>query len=453
MNWTPEQILGLAPDASAAKAGQGLAAARHWQTLGCDGRSVWGLCQGSGKNPYQTQIDMSEPAFKCSCPSRKFPCKHGLGLFLLLANQPQAFTENLTPAWVSEWLESRVRRAEQKAEKLQTVENTVDETAQAKRAAARETKVAAGMRELELWLRDLVRNGLAVAQTQPPQFWERMSARLVDAQAPGLARLVREMGGAAVSGGSGEGWQTRLLERAGRLHLLIEGYKRIHELPEDHQSDIRTAIGWTINQNDLMAQPGVRDCWQVLGSRVEQEERLRAQRTWLWGVSTNRPAMILQFAHGHQPLDASLVTGTKFDAELTFYPGAVAMRALVKERFSDVESAVSLTGYETITSAVAAYAAALARNPWMEQFPLLLTAVTPMRRNDVWELRDGDGHVLPIHPNYDAWTILAMSGGHPLSLLGEWDGDQLVPLSAWEHLLGAPTSLSATDPQGRAYAL
>ncbi|HMX29515.1 MAG TPA: SWIM zinc finger domain-containing protein, partial [Blastocatellia bacterium] len=408
MNWTSEQILGLAPDASSAKAGQGLAAARHWQTLGCDDNTAWGLCQGSGKNPYQAQIDLSEPAFKCSCPSRKFPCKHALGLFLLLANQQQAFTETSPPDWVGEWLASRAKRAEQKAEKQQTKEKPVDEAAQAKRSAAREAKVAAGIRELELWLRDLVRNGLAAAQTQPPQFWERMAARLVDAQAPGLAQMVRDLGGAAASG---DGWHSRLLERAGKLHLLLEGYKRLPELPEEHQTDIRALIGWTVNQDDLLSQPGARDKWLVLGQRVEQEERLRVQRVWLWGENSHRAAMILNFAHGQQPLDASLVTGTKFDAELVFYPGAIAQRALVKERFAEVEQAANLTSYQTVSAALAAYAAALARRPWMEYFPMPLVAVTPLRRNEQWMLRDGEARLLPLHRSFDGWAMTGMSGG------------------------------------------
>jgi hypothetical protein len=222
-----------------------------------------------------------------------------------------------------------------------------------------------------------------------------------------------------------------LLECAGKLHLLVEGYKRIHELPEENQADIRAGVGWTLNQEELLARPGVRDRWLVVGARVEQEERLRVQRVWLWGETTRRAAMILHFAHGHLPLDASLVTGTKFEAELVFYPGAFALRALVKERFSEVEQAAALPGYETISAAVAAYAAALARHPWIERFPMLLTNITPVRRNDEWALHDYDGRVLPIHSSVDAWVILAMSGGHPLALFGEWDGDSLWPLSAW----------------------
>ncbi|HYE72970.1 MAG TPA: SWIM zinc finger family protein, partial [Blastocatellia bacterium] len=54
LNLTSEQIIALAPDASSAKAGQGLANARHWVTLGCNDQFVWGECQGSGKTPYQT---------------------------------------------------------------------------------------------------------------------------------------------------------------------------------------------------------------------------------------------------------------------------------------------------------------------------------------------------------------------------------------------------------------
>lgn len=78
LNLTEEQILQLAPDDSSVKAGKGLATLSKWVLRECSGRAVWGHCQGSGKNPYQTVIDLNDIAFKCSCPSRKFPCKHGL---------------------------------------------------------------------------------------------------------------------------------------------------------------------------------------------------------------------------------------------------------------------------------------------------------------------------------------------------------------------------------------
>jgi len=112
MNFSPEQIIALAPDAPSAKAGRSLATARKWFARGCDERAVWGECQGSGQEPYRTQIDLTEPAFGCTCPSRKFPCKHALGLFLLFAAEGQTFERPERPAWVAEWLEKRDQQSQ-----------------------------------------------------------------------------------------------------------------------------------------------------------------------------------------------------------------------------------------------------------------------------------------------------------------------------------------------------
>src|SRR5579862_8348635 len=114
--WTTQQILALAPDPASAKAGQGLGSPGKWVTLGGCPEVVWGECQGSGSKPYEVQIELSEPAFRCSCPSRKFPCKHGIGLFLIYANNLSAIKEATPPAWVSDWLGKREEKAEKKKE-------------------------------------------------------------------------------------------------------------------------------------------------------------------------------------------------------------------------------------------------------------------------------------------------------------------------------------------------
>ena len=68
--WTAQRILQLAPDPASGKAGQGLASPRKWPSLGHDADAVWGECQGSGAKPYQVQVALAGPSFKCSCPSR-----------------------------------------------------------------------------------------------------------------------------------------------------------------------------------------------------------------------------------------------------------------------------------------------------------------------------------------------------------------------------------------------
>src|SRR5215208_6512570 len=266
MSYTPEQIIALAPDAASAKAGQSLATARKWSALGCDERAVWGECLGSGKEPYRTQIDLAEPAFRCSCPSHKFPCKHALGLFLLFAAEGQTFGRPGRPEWVAEWLEKRgqqAQRARKKSEEKKGEVETLDgsETPKRKRAAAktgraseRHSRVSAGLAELELWLRDLVRRGLADAQSQPTKYWEQMTARLVDAQAPGAARRVRELSSATASA---EGWAEAVLSRIGLLYLLVEAFKRIDTLPEPVQADVRACLGWTIREEELSADAGM----------------------------------------------------------------------------------------------------------------------------------------------------------------------------------------------------
>ena len=94
--YTAAQIAQLAPDAASNKAAAALGA-NKWPLLEKQGNALWGHCQGSGKNPYQTAVDLSaEPAFKCSCPSRKFPCKHGLALLLRYAENPERFQEGPT---------------------------------------------------------------------------------------------------------------------------------------------------------------------------------------------------------------------------------------------------------------------------------------------------------------------------------------------------------------------
>ena len=90
--WTREQVSSMAPDAASMKSAQKLAHAAKWQTLGRSETALWGEIKGSGKNPYQARIDLGEPAFKCSCPSRKFPCKHALGLAMIYATDTGALS-------------------------------------------------------------------------------------------------------------------------------------------------------------------------------------------------------------------------------------------------------------------------------------------------------------------------------------------------------------------------
>lgn len=422
--WTSEQVFALAPDASSAKNGQSLATLRKWASLGRHETFVWGECQGSGKTPYRTQIDLSEPAFRCSCPSRKFPCKHGLGLFLILAEQSNQIAEIEPPDWVTQWMESRTQKAEKQAQKK---EQAADPVAQAKRAAARQGKVSAGIQELRLWLEDRIRQGLIALQQESYQVWDSIAARMVDAQAPGLARRLRELAGMVHLGASGH---QQLLAQLGQLYLITEGYQRIESLPPAVQADLKTQIGWSINQEDVLKEPSQADLWIVVGQRSEVEERLKVRRTWLYGIQSTRFALLLDFAHGNQSFSDHWISGTCLEAELVFYPSAYPLRALIKTRQEATQLTKAPPGMR-ISAAIAQYGNAIAHCPWIEQMPMILDAVTLVKDRDRWMLQDAEGYCLAYCSDTEDWTLLALSGGHSFTAFGEWNGKDFRLLTSW----------------------
>lgn len=431
--WKTEQIIALAPDASSEKNGRALANAAKWLTRGRSENAVWGECQGSGKNPYQTAIDLREPAFKCSCPSRKFPCKHALGLFLLFAAQENLFTTENPPAFCAEWLEKREAQKVKKETKAETEltaeEKEKREKSKAKRAAEREKKVAEGLRELEIWLKDLIRQGLATAKNQPANYWEKIAKRMIDAQAAGAARMIRDLSGAI---SQNENWAEDFLARAGKIFLLVEAYKNLENLPENIQTDVKTAIGWTTKEDELETAETVGDEWFVVGQRVYEEEKMRVQRTWLFGEETRRAALLLDFAFQNQPLDVSMVVGTKIKAELAFYPGNLPLRSVIKNRGDGLEHFNKLKGSENFDEFLEKYSEAVSRNLWLEVFPAALENVVPVIRDERIFLRDANAKLLPLK-----WSIenllhlIAFSGGREIDFFGEWDGATLFPMRAF----------------------
>ncbi|EIP98937.1 SWIM zinc finger-containing protein [Opitutaceae bacterium TAV1] len=428
--WTSDQATSLAPDASSLKAAQGMASSRKWPSLGHDDDFIWGLAQGSGKEPYQVVVELAGPAFKCSCPSRKFPCKHGLGLLLLWAGQPGAVSASDRPPWVAEWASKRNERvAKQEARAAAQTETAsaapVDPSAQAKRREKRETNIQRGLDQLEGWMADLARQGMAAVATAGYAFWEEPARRLVDAQAAGLARRVRALG--AVNR-SRPDFEERATVALGRLHLTAAGYRRRSGLGEEWQAELAGQIGWTVDQEELRAQPGIKDRWLVAGQTVTEEERLLARATYLFGAS-GQVAQLLEFTAAGQPAVSPLAPGRWCEAELVFFPGVQPLRALLKTPPRDVP-AVPLHFCEQCVEVISAHAARLAANPLAEPLPVLVR-LTPVRSNGRWWLREAEGAALPVAPAFArGWELAACSGGEPLDLAGLWDGFDFLPLGA-----------------------
>lgn len=424
--WTAERVTQLAPDPASAKAGQGLASPRKWVSVGRDDVAVWGECQGSGSKPYQVQVDLAEPAFKCSCPSRKFPCKHGIGLMLIFASSETAVGAAPRPAWVEEWMGGRAQRAEKKKVVAESPPKPVDEAAQAKRREKRLAATAEGLAAVKVWAEDLVHGGIATAPTRGYAFYDEPARRMIDAQAPGVARRLKDLGAIA---SAGAGWQRPFLEKLASVHLLARAFERLDQLPEPTRDDVLAAIGLAGRQEEVLDLPPVRDRWQILAQEVEVEDRLRVQRTWLFGAQARRPALVLAFAHGNAPLDVSLPPGCAFDGELCFFPGN-GVRAAVKSRgdLSDIEKPV---GFDTLDALCDAASALFARQPWLDEIAAPIASVIPAKADEGWALIDRAGRSLPCVAGDEtaAWTLLAISGGAPVDVAAAYDGRRLRPLA------------------------
>lgn len=425
-SWTTEQAVSLAPDAAALKTAQGLASPRKWSALGRADDCVWGLAQGSGAQPYQVQIDLSEPAFKCSCPSRKFPCKHGLGLLLLLAGQPSALAAGVKPDWVVEWLTKRAQKAtKQEAKASETAAAPPDPLAQARRREKRTANVAQGVAFLDGWLRDLARQGLAAAAPSGYGYWDAPARRLVDAQAPGLARRVRTLGSLV---GSSNRADEQAIAELGRLYLLVAASRRRDQLSPAWQEEIDAQLGWTIEQDELRQRGGVSGTWFVGAQTVHEEEKILTRTSYLFSTGGD-VARLFEFSPAAHPSVTSLALGRWFDGELVYFPGVRNRRALWKAPPQDSASG-SLAYFRRCEEVLAAHAASLAENPLAEALPAAVE-LTPQRQGDRWWLGDESGAALPVIGTFAlGWELLACSGGHALALVGLWDGFTFTPLTA-----------------------
>lgn len=441
--WTTEQIMGLSPDNYAIKIGRNLALAEKWLLTQCNaqGHRIWAEYRNTGAKIVQTAIAPQPLHFTCSCGSRKLPCNHVLALLLLWTEQPETFEQAQPPAWVQSWLE---QQPSPRVSSAQNLAASPSERADYDERRLQNTR--AGLKELQLWLQDMVRGGFATLENRPKNYWDAMANRLVDAQAGALGRELKAIGAFVTLAAAGKtpkqlghangaltDWPQKLLSKLGRIHLLIQGFERFDTLSPQTQSDLREAVGWLGRPNPAAAHSEiVADHWLVMGKVVTDEGRHKMQRTWLWGQRTNRPAQIIHLLYKPQSIDVSLIVGSTVEAELVFAANSTPLRAELYKRGQTEPAAQFVCGSDSIATAVAAYGTAVAANPWLAHFPLALSAVTICRQHQSWFVQDVAGDLLPLPPGFEhGWHLSALGHSAPFALFGEWDGESFTPLTVW----------------------
>ena len=193
LSLTEDTIQRVAPDTESVQAARGLLKKNSFLDLGISADQTWllGRCKGSGKQPYEVSVDLadsSNPTCRCNCPSRKFPCKHGLGLMLLYLQSADKFSEREPSAELLAKREKKAARDQKKVEGGEAAPRKVNKAALAKKAAAQRD----GLDLLEKLVIDLVSGGQWFEATRLDKL-ERQVKQLGDAYLPGAMYVLNRL--------------------------------------------------------------------------------------------------------------------------------------------------------------------------------------------------------------------------------------------------------------------
>lgn len=489
--WTTEQVIGLAPDKYHVRTSRGFAVPEKWTQLGRMDDTIWGVFPIKGKPALFSTVNLIELSLNCSCKSRKYPCNHLLSLLLLYAESAESFTDAQIPAkYADQTTAHRTDNKRKSGGKRKPAKETKKRNADILRSEQRRRQnITAGLLELELWLHDMIEHGLAAVQDHPKTYWTTMADRLVDYQVGEIAQRIRTM---SLLPGREVDWHETLLKEVGWLYLLIQGFKQYDDLPLDMQMNLRMAVGWMPRFHEAIARgqdtewQKITDSWIVIGKQSELRGKQTLRRTWLWGAATNRPALLLDVMTTKRRLAPIHIVGSTIDTALHFAPTTTQLYAQIAG-LDDSSAAIPpatiqrkqaehfVAGYNSVNTAATRYRQAITTNPWLRYFPIALNNVTidAVRNGAIkdrtikssairsstnshtavgqWGVRDivatvnvkksnaGNrvskdkvAHLLPLPPKFEhQWYLQALSHQQPLSIFGEWNGEEFRPMSIW----------------------
>ena len=181
-----------APNAAAIKNGRKIAGSGKLlrRNKDADETILFGECSGSGSSNYYPSCDFQradKPVYRCTCPSRQWPCKHALGLMYSFV-QGGAFQAAEIPPDVAGKREKVAVQTEKRQERANQPVKV--------NAKALSKKVAVQLEALDLLetlVHDLARAGLANLNAQSAKRIEAHAKQLRDAYLPGAQSALHEL--------------------------------------------------------------------------------------------------------------------------------------------------------------------------------------------------------------------------------------------------------------------
>lgn len=372
-------------------------------------------------------VHLGGSRFYCTCPFRPKPCVHVLALHALWEQKGESVFEPAPelPEWATDLF------AGLPAATLVKKKETNSSAGKQRRRFERLERAANGFEDLEGWLLDLARRGLANAVSENPNWHEHIASRMADASMPSLSRSLRLLGQIPTSAPD---WADKTAAVLADCYVAVRAFQKRDALPDGLVFDLQNFIGISTNKEEVL-QSGERmhDVWAVVG-QIENvlEDSLLSRRTWLFGGKSGRYALMLDFKHGSEQFQPSFSLGSIQQGSLVFYPSAFPQRARALDDFAAVPKEIEkMPGFVDFEIFAQSYATALAAQPWQPWFPAAFKEARPQVHNERFFLLDkNEKSLLMDVSENNGWRLLALSGGHPMGVFGEWDGSVFQPLSA-----------------------
>lgn len=203
MDLTEATIMRIAANASAVSNGKKLSQKGSFSNLCKNAESTvyWADCKGSSSS-YETSVDFGDgnqdPVCRCSCPSRQFPCKHGIGLmFEIIAGK--TFSDSVIPEALAAKIAKREAAEAKKEAKVQdAIDNAGTPKAKSKSSAAASKKKMAqqleGLDVAEKMVDELLSSGIATLSGQASKKFRDVANELGNYYIPGLQVAFLQIG-------------------------------------------------------------------------------------------------------------------------------------------------------------------------------------------------------------------------------------------------------------------
>jgi len=230
-----------ATNAAAIKNARGVVLKRKFVGLfrSADGTLLFGDCKGSGAENYRPSADFADPAkpvYRCTCPSRQFPCKHSLALLYACA-QGSKFSEKEIPADIADKRTKIEQRAEKKKE-------AADKPVKVNTSALKkkiQTQLG-GLDLLESLINDLVRAGLGTLNAKSARQVEDQARQLGDAYLPGAQNALHALTGLFYRTQISSQDELKPSERERIYSAALDQLNRLHSLCKQGRKYLQTRL-------------------------------------------------------------------------------------------------------------------------------------------------------------------------------------------------------------------